>query len=154
MNKEEFLRQLDEYLMGNVSDVERIDSIRYYREYLEEEIRAGKNEGEILSSLGSAYGIAKSIIEAKGYEYDPSDRNDYEEYAGSEDGNTMYREEQPSYHHRELLVSGWKVWAVAAGVIIVLLLILSLVFKVFLALIPFVVPFLFVVFLIKMFTNR
>ena len=76
MSKEEFIKQLDEFLMGNVREEERLDSIRYYKEYIREEIKAGKTEEEVLDSLGSPYGIAKSIIEAKGYSMD--ERNDYE----------------------------------------------------------------------------
>lgn len=150
MSKEEFLQQLSEHLMGNVREGERLDSLRYYREYIEEEIRAGKTEEEVLNSLGSAYGIAKSIIEAKGY--DPEQRNDYEEYRGDSD-DEIYREEA-DYQRKVVQVSGWKVWLGIAGIILVLFLILSLVFHVFAVLLPFLLPFLLILFVIKLFSNR
>ena len=152
MNKAEFLQQLDEHLMGNVSESERIDSIRYYREYIEEEIRSGRREEEVLDSLGSAYGIAKSIIEANGY--DSGERNDYEEYRASSNQD-IYREDEASYERKkEIKATGLKAWLTIGGILLVIFLILSLVFHVFVALIPFIVPFLFAIFVIKMFTKR
>lgn len=155
MNKEEFIQQLNEHLMGNVSESERMDSIRYYREYIEEEMRAGKPEEEVLNSLGSAYGIAKSIIEARGY--NPEERSDYEEYSDSYTGRSegeIYREDEPGYSQRSFQVSGWKAKLTIIGIIVVIILILSLIFKVFLAVVPFLIPFLLVIFIIRLFTNR
>lgn len=155
MNKEEFIQQLSEYLMGNVSETERIDSIRYYREYIEEEIRSGKTEEEVLGSLGSAYGIAKSIIEARGY--NPEERNDYEEYSGYQSegaSEDIYRDDEMEYRHRTVQVSGWKARLTIIGIIVVIVLLISLVFKVFFAVIPFLIPFLLVLFIIRLFTNR
>lgn len=151
MNKTEFLQQLDEHLMGNVNESERIDSIRYYREYIEEEVRAGKSEEEVLNSLGSAYGIAKSIIEANGY--DSGERNDYEEYAG-DSGQDTYREEEPDYGGRVIKASGWKAWLIIGGIILILLLILSMVFHVISALIPIILPILLVLFIIRLLSKR
>lgn len=152
MNKAEFLQQLDEHLMGNVSENERMDSIRYYREYIEEEIRAGRSEADVLDSLGSAYGIAKSIIEANGYDSD--ERNDYEEYSGDIYREDIYREDEPSYGRKEIKATGWKAWLTIGGIVLALFLIISMIFHVFVALIPFIVPFLIIIFVIKLFSKR
>lgn len=151
MNRAEFLDQLDEHLTGNVSESERMDSIRYYREYIEEEVRAGKSEEEVLNSLGSAYGIAKSIIEANGY--DSNERNDYEEYK-TDYNEEVYGGEDPSYSNRQIKATGWKAWLTIGGIVLLIVLAVSLVFHVFVALLPFLVPFLLVLFVIKLFSKR
>ncbi|MCI5597424.1 MAG: DUF1700 domain-containing protein [Lachnospiraceae bacterium] len=150
MSKEEFIKQLDEFLMGNVREEERLDSIRYYKEYIREEIKAGKTEEEVLDSLGSPYGIAKSIIEAKGYSMD--ERNDYEESTGSSD--IEYGNNNASYSHRRIEISGWKAWLTTAAVIILIVLVLSLVFRVLIALLPFIIGTIIVISVIKLFTDR
>lgn len=155
MNREEFIQQLSEHLMGNVSETERIDSIRYYREYIEEEVRSGKTEEEVIGSLGSAYGIAKSIIEARGYHSE--ERNDYEEYSGYQperDLGDLYRDDETEYRHRTFQVSGWKAKLTMIGIIIAIILVISLVFKVFFAVIPFLIPFLLILFIIRLFTKQ
>lgn len=143
MNKYEFMNQLDDALKGNVSEQERTESIRYYRDYIEEEMAKGKEEAEVIGSLGSPGAIARSIIDAKGYDSNMGDI--YE----------TYEEEDTNHSSTKMVkVEGWKFWAVLAGIILVLLFILSLVFKVIAAMIPFVVPFLMVLFVIKLLFGR
>jgi uncharacterized membrane protein len=154
MNREEFIQQLSEQLMGNVSEAERMDSIRYYREYIEEQMRTGKSEEEVLDSLGSAYGIAKSIIEAKGY--GTEDTRTYDSYSGdwARDEIDEREEERTGSGPKIFHVSGWKAGLTIVGIFVVLFLILSLLFKVFFAILPFLIPFLLVLFLLRLFTDR
>ena len=61
MNKQEFIATLRRELSG-ISDYEYInDTVSYYENYIESEIRKGSSEEEVLSSLGDARLIAKSI---------------------------------------------------------------------------------------------
>ncbi|MCD8020465.1 MAG: DUF1700 domain-containing protein [Clostridiales bacterium] len=62
---EDFFRELEECLRGEVSDTELRDAIDYYHEYFREQRSGGKTDEEILSSLGSPRLIARSIIDAR-----------------------------------------------------------------------------------------
>lgn len=62
---EDFFRELEECLRGEVPEEEIRDSIHYYRQYFAEERAAGRSEKEIIQSLGSPRLIARSIIDAR-----------------------------------------------------------------------------------------
>lgn len=65
MTKQEFLEELKNALSGEVSAEVMMDSYRYYANYIEEEIRKGRTEVEILEELGKPSLIARSIIAAQ-----------------------------------------------------------------------------------------
>lgn len=81
MTKQEFLEELKSALSGVVSSEVMMDSYRYYSNYIEEEIRNGKTEKQVLDELGKPTLIARSIIAAN-----TRDRSADEEY--TEDGRT------------------------------------------------------------------
>ncbi len=64
MNKEQFLQELQENLHGEVDSQVIYDSVSYYRSYIEEQIRSGKSQQQVLDELGDAAFIAKSIVDA------------------------------------------------------------------------------------------
>ena len=84
---EDFFRELEECLRGEVSEGEIRDSINYYRQYFAEQKAAGYGEKEILDMLGSPRLIARSIIDARG----AVEQND------SGDGDPYYDAGQSSY---------------------------------------------------------
>ena len=58
MNREEFLRQLEQ-LLRDIPESERREAIEYYQNYFED---AGpEREAEIIEELGSPYEVAESI---------------------------------------------------------------------------------------------
>lgn len=65
MNKEEFLRQLEQLLSG-ISEEERADAIAFYRSYFEDAGEA--NEASILEELESPQKVAESIRKNLGIE--------------------------------------------------------------------------------------
>lgn len=65
MTKQEFLQELKDALSGNVSPEVMMDSYRYYENYIEEQIHAGKPESAVIEALGKPGLIARSIIAAK-----------------------------------------------------------------------------------------
>jgi len=81
MTKQEFLEELKQALSDEVSAEVMMDSYRFYANYIEDEIRNGKTEGQVLEELGSPLLIARSIIAAQSRE-----RVADEEY--TEDGRT------------------------------------------------------------------
>ena len=144
MNKQEFLTQLEEQLRGAVSNQEVIDSVHFYQNYIEEEIRAGRSEEEVLDDLGSAYSIAKSIIDAKGI---------------NNSSSTVYEAESPDYeeNHSSSKVyraDGWKGTLIIAGIILLLICILIFAFKIFIALVPILIPVAVILYVIRWATGR
>ncbi len=66
MNKTEYVQIIEKALSGNVSPQELNDTVSYYRDYIDMEIRKGRSEQEVLEGLGNPRLLVKSIIAAKG----------------------------------------------------------------------------------------
>lgn len=64
LNKEEFITRLQHSLAGALPGVQVAEHVRYYREYIDSEIRKGRGEAEVLAQLGDPRLLAKSMIEA------------------------------------------------------------------------------------------
>lgn len=65
MTKLEFLNELKEALSGEVSPESLMDSYRYYDSYIDEQVRKGQTEEEVIENLGKPALIARSIIAAQ-----------------------------------------------------------------------------------------
>lgn len=65
MNKTEYVQIIEKALVGNVSPQELQDTVAYYRDYIDMEIRKGRSEQEVLDQLGNPRLLVKSIIAAK-----------------------------------------------------------------------------------------
>ena len=64
MDKTEFLNQLRASLNGKMDAEEVADNLRYYEEYINGQLRLGRTESEVMTSLGSPRLIARSIMDA------------------------------------------------------------------------------------------
>lgn len=73
MNKTEYVQIIEKALVGNVSPQEVQETVAYYRDYIDMEIRKGRSEQEVLEQLGNPRLLVKSIIAAK------EQRDSYEE---------------------------------------------------------------------------
>ena len=76
MTKQEFLSGLEKRLLEEGADVLVPENLSYYSSYIEEEKSKGRTEEAVLEELGNPALIARSILEAAGYEVDgiPDDR--------------------------------------------------------------------------------
>lgn len=63
MTRQEFLDTLARILNRELSEAEVADNIRYYEEYMDQEIRNGRTEAEVLASLGDPRLIARTILQ-------------------------------------------------------------------------------------------
>ena len=63
MSKEEFLRELEEALAGDVPEAVIRDNVSYYGSYLSQEMAKGRSVKEIVDEIGEPFIIAKTIIE-------------------------------------------------------------------------------------------
>lgn len=82
MTRKQFMEELRSSLEGMVSSYVVQENLNYYESYINDQIRNGKTEQEVLEQLGSPRLIARSIIDAK------EDNDDYVEA-------DVYEEEQP-----------------------------------------------------------
>ena len=64
MNKREFLQKLTEYLSYELPLRYVEKNVRYYSDYIDDELGKGRTSKDILDDLGDPQLIAKSIIDA------------------------------------------------------------------------------------------
>lgn len=138
MTKQEFLLDLQKALTNRLSSAEVNEHVNYYREYIEVEIRKGREEAEVIEELGDPRLIAKSILTAAAAE-----AQDIENAAGGEgtsggDGRSV--------QHILAKIPLW-LWIVIIFLIVVAsgVLLTSVVWK----LLPVLFPVLLVVFIVK-----
>ena len=62
MTKKEFLRGLEEALLEQMDISEAAPHIRYYQDYIENEVRNGKDENDVIKLLQNPRLIAKNIV--------------------------------------------------------------------------------------------
>lgn len=136
MGKQEFLDKLRLSLNGRVTAETLADTMRYYEEYLNTEVRKGRSEEEVLASLGDPRLIARTIVETKGAETAEASRE---------------QEREGEVEKRYLNLPGW-VWLVLFLVIAVV--ILSVVLKILTIMMPVILIILAVSFVVKFFRDR
>lgn len=135
MGKQEFLDKLRLALNGRVSTAVVSDTLIYYEEYINTEVRKGSSEEDVMALLGDPRLIARTIIETKGGETPEISQ----EYGG--DG-------EPERHG--FAIPGWVLLIV---ILVVAVVVLSVVFKILSVLFPFILIFLGVSFLVKFFRD-
>lgn len=64
MKKSEFLRQLRELLSFELPKQMVDKNVSYYRDYIEEEVKKGKSETDVIGEIGDPQLIARTIIDA------------------------------------------------------------------------------------------
>ena len=91
MRKEEFLEKLRARLSQTMSQQEVTAQIRYYENYIQEQIQNGRSEEEVLTELGDPLLIAKTLVDVQETqeEYSHPETNVYEERGGQESGDAQ-----------------------------------------------------------------
>ena len=75
MTKREFLEDLRKYLSGKLPESTVDGHVAYYRNYIENEIKNGRSEAQVMSGLGDPRMIGRTILDTSpeqqnsGYEY-------------------------------------------------------------------------------------
>lgn len=119
MNKEAFIDTLRRALSGKVSDYELTDHVRYYEDYIRQEMNRGRSEQEVLEELGDPRLIARTILETSGMKAPEVEYTIDEEPADHEEGGVKVH-----------TFSGWKATLmmalIAAAVIAMIVLVLGL----------------------------
>ena len=63
MDKSEFLEILREQLSGQMQEGKLAAHVRYYQDYIEEQVRNGRGEADVLAELGDPRLIAKTLMD-------------------------------------------------------------------------------------------
>ena len=140
MEKQEFLDKLRLALNGKVAPETVSDTVRYYEEYISTEVRMGKNEEEVMTSIGDSRLIERTIVETKGSRTNNTAGNTYKEQTA----------ESGEVQRRYPAVPGW-VWLVL--ILIIIVLVLSTVFKILAVFWPVIAVTAVVIFFVKLFRD-
>ena len=152
MTKQKFLEMMRLSLNGKVSSSLVMENLRYYEDYINVEIRKGRDESEVLNELGDPRLIARTIAQTSGMESDQS--TDFK-------GNRAWQEAQdagyrPGGHARQFFlkvlfrVPMW-VWLIL--LLLIVTVILGVVFSVIGAILPVLLPIVLVLLLVKVFRD-
>lgn len=128
MSKEEFLRELEEALAGDVPEAVIRDNVSYYGSYLSQEMARGRSVEEIVDEIGEPFIVAKTIIEHCEASGECAGDGGYESsYQESySDGGNRSQTQSPFPNMRYIDLNQWY-WKLLAGIL--MFLIVSLVFR-------------------------
>ena len=135
MNKQEFIDSLRRNL-STIGDYNFVnDTISYYENYIETQIRMGKTEEQVMRELGDPRLIAKSI-KATHISEDVEEQNGYKEFGESDhSGTRRFADTLFSFNGRQIRMPSWLIKAIA---MVVLLFVFFIVFTVLRWLAPFI----------------
>ena len=146
MNRAEFLDTLRSQLSGQMHEGKVAAHVRYYEDYIQSQVRSGRNEQDVLTELGDPRLIARTLLDT-----DVDDgQEDYAEYSTYSEnaGDT----ENVSGHYTRV----WRfdTWYSKLLGIVLLLIIVFLLFHILVAVIPFFAVLAVILFIISLIKNR
>ena len=146
MYRAEFLDILKTQLSGQMHEGKIAAHLRYYEDYIQSKVRAGTPEEEVIAQLGDPRLIAKTLLDKDtGEEVYEESRS----YSESDSGN--YGNQEEKTWKKKLDLSTWygKLIVIAAAAVIIFLLI-----SVLAAVLPFLIVFAVIVYLISRWGKR
>jgi type IV secretory pathway VirB6-like protein len=161
MNRGEFIKQLEEALLGRVNSSVISENINYYNGYINEEINKGMREEDVLDSLGDPWVIGKTIIQTQGGQGDfnipageaRSSMEDYSDYTRDDYfGDNYNRGRNPYVKVHNFGIISWKQkLAIIAAVVLVIAVIVVVVVGVLSLLAPIIIPLIVILILLRIF---
>ena len=142
MNKYQFVQSLRRALTGKIDGRELEDTIRYYEDYIDTEIKKGKIESQVLTELGDPRLIAKNIISVKGVSYTETEDSGYSRQVWQEEDFKKSKEKK---------IPGW---LIALLVILAIIVIFGIAFSVIWSLLPIIIPIFLIVSICRFLFNR
>lgn len=146
MTKQEFLETLGRILNRELSEQEVAENIRYYDNYITQEVRNGKIEAEVLSSLGDPRLIARTILQVDQQRSEEEAYGNLEDTVYTENADGSFKEDKAEAQQSRFgekfhvhMVSGAKSWIILILVLIIIWMVLSTVFKILWKLLPVLV---------------
>lgn len=161
MNKQEFIDRLRTALNGRIpaSDVE--ETVNYYQDYINMEMRKGKSQEEVLKALGDPRLIARTIIQTNGTSDNAygAQNTGYQESRYQNAGYQRETYQQDSYQNyqndnrfsrRAIRIPGWLLTIL---ILLVTILIIGIVFSVLSFLAPLIIVMMAVILMVKLFRD-
>ncbi|EGG82273.1 hypothetical protein HMPREF9477_01282 [Lachnospiraceae bacterium 2_1_46FAA] len=145
MYRNKFLSSLREALEGNMSEQAVKENLQYYKTYIEDEVKKGRTEKEVVEELGDPWIIAKTLIESPGGE---------QTYEEAEEDNVSRYEDRRQNVHILGLDTWWKKAALILAIVGIIFGIGTLLVGVVRIVLPILIPFLAIMFLIKFFHKK
>ena len=145
MTKKEFLNTLYEQLSDQMPEAKASAHTQYYHDYIQDALKKGQSEKQVMDSLGDPRLIAKTLIDTDAdQDIYHTDHTDYGNQSDSEYG-------QPKHRHYHLDLSTWygKLIVIAAAAAV-----LALLFMVLSFLLPVILVVGVVLFLVSQFRKR
>ena len=145
MDRIEFIEKLQRALAGGVNSSQVAENVRYYQEYIDVEIRKGRSEEEVLTSLGDPRLLAKSIIEAnkRAGVNEGTNRNYDEETA---DGGYETRQDRAFGGEKMVRMPTWLLLLIVG---VVAILVIGLIFQIISFIAPILIPVLIIVLIVN-----
>lgn len=164
MNKEDFLRGLQNALSGEVPPTVVRDNLRYYDDYIRTELQNGREEDRIMADLGDPRLIAKTIIDTTpgagegGFEeyrlfgnfgYGSGSSAENRNGAGEQGRADSHQTNRGNIHYYDLNKWYWKL----AGIVLLILIVMIIVMLIsgFLSIVIPLLPFILIGILIMWF---
>lgn len=150
MRKEEFLEKLRARLSQTMSQQEVAAQIRYYENYIQEQMQNGRSEEEVLAELGDPLLIAKTLMDVQETQEECGrpETNIFEERGGQESGDA-----QRELHRMEIKARGGCLLAAVIFVVVVAM-ILWAAGTVLIHLLPILIPAMVVLLVVAYFKQK
>ena len=150
MTKQDFLETLRRALNGNMAAVTVDDHIRFYDSYFISETAKGRSEADILSSLGDPRILARTLIDAAERAGDSiaqeANETQYRNAGSYQDTDASYNDTGYGIEKKVRLPG----WLIAILVIVVVVAAVQIIGSIVFALLPYILPVVIVVYLIKL----
>lgn len=128
MNRTEFLDTLRSQLSGQMHEGKVAAHVRYYEDYIQSQVRSGRDEQQVLDELGDPRLIARTLLDT---DVD-NGQLDYEEYSTYSDDAQNTQSSSRNHVH----VWRFDTWYSKLLAILILLIILFLVFHILTVVLP------------------
>lgn len=152
MTKKDFLEGLRKALANDLSGSIIQENVDYYHQYINDEMRKGKSEEEVVAELGDPWAIAQTIIDSVEIQGNAKTQEGY----GYEPGPQAYEQQksQNTQVHVFGLDSWWKVLLLVLGIIGIFALVIVVVGGIFSLLAPILVPLIIIAFIFRLLGRR
>lgn len=146
MNKKEFIAKLRAALSGRLPAATVEETVRYYEDYINTEVRKGKREEDVLNMLGDPRLIARTILQTNGGAQ--SGQGMRYDYNSNQSADGSYEQ-----YERNTRIYGMPRWLFFLIVGLLLIAVFSIVFSILSFLAPVIIVFAAVIFLVKLFRD-
>lgn len=150
MTKREFLDKLKSALGNDMNSSAVQENIAYYNEYIDNEVRMGRSEAEVVAELGDPWAIAKTISGSAQSQSGAQGSSVYEPDETTDDRKTGKKTKM----HVINLNSKWKAGLILLGILGIIFLLLAVIGGIISFLAPMLLPLIVIITVIRLFKNR